>query len=391
MAQSNYYRDHTRQQDGWTVLAPPPDLPPPYTQTAAPASAAAPAAVTGTLLCFNIPTNTNVIGAVQVTRSKKYGREVPFNTAFVEICNIMGLDPSTAAIGYKGDNDKANAPNLPEETGAVTKAAGKKRKAQDGPSSPSSSGRKTFDFTSEYRALKNHLLCATHKGQHCYVHCDGHHVRVEPDHVSLWAKEISVGNATQAGPPENLIFQHYFLPEQRKKARNAAASSNPGAPAIPTIHVTVNTGGTSSTIPPPSPSGTAPRVPLAPITAATANAANFDIPPLSTSRSAIGQDDSSSGSSSVYYPSVVDVLEAIDVSGVFEDSPTLTFPVVIFADALHGFQITRVDQVPILDTQFYVDQVNMPLELAELFVDQSLDAMERATAECARKGKGKAA
>ncbi|KAJ7243324.1 hypothetical protein C8J57DRAFT_1243614 [Mycena rebaudengoi] len=43
----NYYRDHTRQQDGWTVLAPPPDLPPPYTQAAAPASAAAPAAVTG--------------------------------------------------------------------------------------------------------------------------------------------------------------------------------------------------------------------------------------------------------------------------------------------------------------------------------------------------------
>jgi hypothetical protein len=26
MPQDNYYRDHTRQQDGWTVLAPPPDL-----------------------------------------------------------------------------------------------------------------------------------------------------------------------------------------------------------------------------------------------------------------------------------------------------------------------------------------------------------------------------
>ncbi|KAJ6564862.1 hypothetical protein DFH09DRAFT_1081977 [Mycena vulgaris] len=112
MPQSNYYRDHNRQQDGWTVLAPPPDLPPPYTQAAAPASAAAPTAVTGTSLCFNIPTNTNVIGAVQITQSKKYGCEVPFNTAFLEICNIVGLDPSTAVIGYKWDNDKANAPRL---------------------------------------------------------------------------------------------------------------------------------------------------------------------------------------------------------------------------------------------------------------------------------------
>ncbi|KAJ7142437.1 hypothetical protein C8R44DRAFT_725796 [Mycena epipterygia] len=388
--ESNYYRDHTRQQDGWTVLALPPDLPPPYEQAAAPASAAAPTAVTGTLLSFHIPTNTNVIGAVQVTRSKKYGRKVPFNTAFVEMCNIMGLDPSTAAIGYKWDNDKVNAPNPPEETGAVTKASGKKRKAPDGPSSSSSSGRKTFDFTSEYRALKNHLLCASHKGKHCFVHHDGHHIGVEPDHISLWAKEISVGNATQARPPENLIFQKYFLPEQHKKARNSEASSNPGAPAIPSIHVTVNTGGTSSsTVTPASPSGTArARVPLAPITAATANAANFDVPPLSTWR---GPDNSSSGSSPIYYPSVVDVLEAIDVSGVFEDSPTLTFPVVIFADALHSFQITQVDHVPILDPQFYVDQVDMPWELAELFVDQSLDAVERATAERSCKGKGKAA
>ncbi|KAJ7280207.1 hypothetical protein C8J57DRAFT_1220710 [Mycena rebaudengoi] len=31
MPQGNYYRDHTRQEDGWAVLASPPDLPPPYT------------------------------------------------------------------------------------------------------------------------------------------------------------------------------------------------------------------------------------------------------------------------------------------------------------------------------------------------------------------------
>ncbi|KAJ7229066.1 hypothetical protein GGX14DRAFT_385361 [Mycena pura] len=195
----------------------------------------------------------------------------------------------------------------------------------------------------------------------------------------------SVGNATQAGPPENLIFQKYFLPEQRKKPHNSMANSSPGASAIPTIHVTVNTGGTSSsTVTPASPSGTArARVPLAPLTAATVNA-------LSTwSGPDVGGSGSSSSSiSSPLYPSVEDILEAIDVSGVFEDSPALTFPVIIFTDALHSFQITRVDQVPILDTQFYVDQVNMPWELAELFIDQSLDALERA-AERSRRGKAR--
>jgi hypothetical protein len=61
-------------------------------------------------LAFAIPTNSNVIGAKPVTRSKIYSQTVAFNTAFVEICCIMGLDPSNARIGCNWDNDKSNAP-----------------------------------------------------------------------------------------------------------------------------------------------------------------------------------------------------------------------------------------------------------------------------------------
>ncbi|KAJ7110949.1 hypothetical protein C8R44DRAFT_883400 [Mycena epipterygia] len=416
---SNYYREHTRQQDGWTVLVrlpqaaqAGPDLPPPYTPEAAPPLAAGPAAPEAApgLLAFDIPTNANVIGATQVSHSKKYSCAVPFNTAFVEICSIMGLDHSVAQIGYKWDNEKAHAPihgllsatdwkdclesgigmmqrartrqvkcviknlNPPEETAAIAKTAGKKRKE---PSSSSSNERKTYDFTREYRELKNHLSCAKHKGDLCYIHEDGHHIRVEPSHATLWAKEISIGNAKRTRPPENIIFQEYFLPE-RKRARTGGRSESSHNPFTPTINVTMNTAGTSGGGG--APSAAPPRSPLACITAATANAANIDVPLVP---SHTYPDNSSS--SSICYPTVTDVLQSIDKSGIFEDAPFLPFPAVIFSDALHTFEITHVDQVPILDSQFYIDQVNMPQELAEHFVKESFMAMEQA-----QKGKGKA-
>ncbi|KAJ7247708.1 hypothetical protein C8J57DRAFT_1240649 [Mycena rebaudengoi] len=286
--------------NGWTVLALPPpaahagaDLLPPYTPqptTGIPVAASAP----GPTVAFYIPTNTNVIGAVQVTRTKKYGCTVPFNTAFIEICQIMGLEPAAVRIGYKWDNEKVTAPvhrlltavdwkdclesgigqakrartqqNLPEETPAVVQT-GKKRKAD-------------IYFMREFWELKSHLSCAKHKDQFCYVHSDGNHVRVEPSNLLLWAKEISVGNATKTRPPDNIMFQEYFLPKCHKRARTARAGPSNNLCA-PTIHVTVNTGGGSSTVSPPSPVPSA-QTPLTPITTATANAANINIPSLFT-------------------------------------------------------------------------------------------------------------
>jgi hypothetical protein len=124
---SSHYREHTQQQpeDGWTVLVPPATatgLPPPYTAVdnvspaavpvapaPTPVATAAPAALAATLP-FHIPTNSNIIGAVPVTQTRKYASDVPFAVAFPVICHIMGLASLRACLGYKWDNEKISAP-----------------------------------------------------------------------------------------------------------------------------------------------------------------------------------------------------------------------------------------------------------------------------------------
>ena len=139
------------------------------------------------------------------------------------------------------------------------------------------------------------------------------------------------------------MFQDFFLPAP-KRARNSRSSANP---CTPTIHVTVNTGPSAST----GPSGASPgascanevtpsppcRSPLGTITVASANAANINIPTsLYRSNSFIvdGKENTIDSSDAICYPSVIEILQSIDNSGVFEGSAELTFPAVIFADAL---------------------------------------------------------
>ncbi|KAJ7830123.1 hypothetical protein B0H13DRAFT_2372118 [Mycena leptocephala] len=392
------------------------ELPPPYAAEdnlmLAPVGPAA-------TLPLQILTNSNIIGAVSVTRTRKYACDVPFAVAFPEICNTMGLASSHVRIGYKWDNERVNAPvhqlsnatdwtnclerrigmqlrartrtvicviknlNLPEETAPVTSSApstsivasGKKRKS----SANSPDSKKTFDFTQEYCQLKKHLECATHKGQMCFVsNVDGHHKEADREHVSLWAKEITMGNASLSKPPENIMFQDYFLPAP-KRARNARdtrvdSSTNP---CTPTIHVTVNTRtSTGSSRVSPSPPRPPRCSPLSTITAATANANNIDIP-SSLYRTQPDTDIHASGS--FRYPAVMEVLQMIDDSWLLADSGVLDFPIVVFAHDLAQYQITHVDHVPLLDTAFYV-----PVVLAELFVEELIAAMGRA-----QKGKGR--
>ncbi|KAJ7322807.1 hypothetical protein DFH08DRAFT_969448 [Mycena albidolilacea] len=350
-----------------------------------------------------------------------YARDVPFAVAFPEICTTMGLSPSCARIGYKWDNERVKAGvhqlsnaadwtnclesglkmqnrvrvrtvvcmirnlNLSEETAPPTAsiatlvAAPKKRKS----AAHSPDGRKTYDFTQEYRLLKKSLECATHKGQMCFVsNVDGHHKEVDREHASLWAKEITVGNATLSRPPENIMFQDYFLPAPKRRSTRDNRVDSSINPCAPTIHVTVNTSGSrhASPLPPRSPRCS----PLSTITAATASANNIDIP-SSLYRAQPDTDFHASGSfQDVCYPTVTEVLQRINDSGLFVDSGVIDFPVVIFADDLMQSQITHVDQVPLLDTAFYVQVINMPEAVAELFVEESIAAMGRA-----QKGKGR--
>jgi hypothetical protein len=142
-----------------------------------------------------------------------------------------------------------------------------------------------------YRPYEEFPACAQHIGDLCFISTvDGHHHRVDPEHVSLWAKEIvslfclctycsiltmfeSAGNATSNRPLENITFQDYFLPGA-KRARNTQSQSSTN-PCAPTIHVTVNTGpsgGNKVTASPPR------RSPLGTITAASVNVDNANTP-----------------------------------------------------------------------------------------------------------------
>ncbi|KAJ7330560.1 hypothetical protein DFH08DRAFT_815453 [Mycena albidolilacea] len=392
---SSHYREHTRQQDGWTVLVPPAataGLPPPYTPednalpaavTVAPAPTAA-ATATAVTLPFRIPTNSNFISAVPVTRAREYARDVPFAVAFPKICRIMGLASSRACLGYKWDNEKDNTPihqlsnagdrshcldsGIGMQSRARTRTpyvlrfysilSGKKHKS----SGNSPDNKKTYNFTQEYCQLKKKLECAMHKGQLCFMsNVDGHHKEVDWDHASLWAKEITMGHASFTKPPKNIIFQDYFLagPKRACTTRDTQADSSTNLCA-PTIHVTVNTGST-----------------------ATANTNNADIP-SSLYHAQPDMDIYASGSSNdIRYPMVIKVLQKIDDSGLFADSGELDFPAVVSADDLAHSQITHVDHIPVLDTSYYIEVIHMPAALAELFVDESLAAMGSA-----QKGKG---
>ncbi|KAK7015359.1 hypothetical protein R3P38DRAFT_3204594 [Favolaschia claudopus] len=311
---SSHYREHTRQQDGWTVLSDPapapaaqpePELPPPYTADPPPPppptiNLRSRANNHNTTLACLVPTNSNVVGAPRVTRTLRYVRNADFAQAWNEICHHMGLDPYTACLGYKWDNDKANATihalanakdwqdclengigqterartrnvtcniqNLksPEETASLPPApTGKKRKA-DAPAYDN--GKRTFEFTHEYRQLKAALSkCEDHRGQSCWVNNGGHHHIIEPEHITLWAKEISMGHVSAKKPPENIVFQKYFLSPRKRRRTRAPTPPSPTAKQSPcnpmAINVTVNTGGGSG-----SAAVSSPRTPLATIT-----------------------------------------------------------------------------------------------------------------------------
>ncbi|KAJ6617533.1 hypothetical protein B0H10DRAFT_1948247 [Mycena sp. CBHHK59/15] len=267
----SHYCEHTRQQEGWTVLAPEPEGPelPPllYTPDAGPPVHAASAAPDGVTLNFEYPINSNIVRAKQVMRSKKYGRNIPFAVGYVKICRLMGLDPSSACLGYKWDNERVNVlvcqlanddsvcedakggfchqKSAPTAVADSAKPTGTKHKSAG--TSGDSNQRKTFNYTRDYRELRARLLCATHKNQLCYVlTVNGHHHWVEPQEASLWAKEISVGKATLNRPPENIVFEDYFLPEGKKSRRGTTTGSDSNMCAL-TIHVMVNTGTSGST------------------------------------------------------------------------------------------------------------------------------------------------
>ncbi|KAJ6557509.1 hypothetical protein B0H19DRAFT_1070164 [Mycena capillaripes] len=258
----------------------------------------------------------------------------------------------------------------PTASSAASGSTGtKKRKAAHG-SANSSDRKKIFDFTKEYRELKKHLACTAHKDSFALFQMWTATIieLMQSMHPFGQKKSLfleSVGNATSIKPPENIMFQDFFLPAP-KRTRNPRFESTTN-PCAPTIHVTVNTG--SSAVGNSSP----PRQsPLSTITAASANANNIDFPSSLYHSQSHTLDDEISSSRLIRYPPVTEILQQIDDCGIFADSAVLDFPAIIFADELERSPITHVDHV-----------VNMPVEVAKLFVKESIAAMGRA------QGKGR--
>ncbi|KAJ7690417.1 hypothetical protein B0H17DRAFT_1134438 [Mycena rosella] len=300
---SGYYHEHACQQDGWTVLVSPPLqllplpflplLPLPLQVELVQVGFIILLYLSGTALAFNIPMNTNFIGATHVMRIKKYIYGASFDTAFVEICGIMGLNPSTAQIRYNWDNETKS--NHPKETAFVAKS-NKKRKEP-----VPSVERMSFEFT-KYQKLKSHLSCAMYKGQLCH------------------AKEISVGYATKLQPPENIVFQECFLPASKRARTNKSKNKSENNLCVPTIHVTINTR-TSSAASPPAQS------PLAPIMTATANAANVEHPSVISWSGIL---HTNSGSDNIIFPPMTDILQSMNDSGIFVDLVVLLSPATLW-------------------------------------------------------------
>ncbi|KAF7966490.1 hypothetical protein HWV62_38128 [Athelia sp. TMB] len=169
-----------------------------------------------TELPFSIPRNTATVSA-QVTRTVvMYQCDITFAEWLLRTCEIMGLDVNEADLGYKyksqrvGDNPtqistdedlriaiydgqamtaraRTKAPrimiyNLKPATRALTASAGRKRRVADTAEDDAT----RIDAGPQLRALKEHLSCAKHQGQHCYV------TSPSGEHVHLGIYELSL-------------------------------------------------------------------------------------------------------------------------------------------------------------------------------------------------------
>ncbi|KAJ7573642.1 hypothetical protein C8J56DRAFT_1129676 [Mycena floridula] len=415
-----HYRQITHQRDGWTCLEAtedqahrgqaPSDDPPPYTprihrHNARPVHPPPRAEESEDSdddapinLRVEVPKRTNVISASVSLETIFLPSTTSFNDAFSRICTVMELDVQTAKIGYKYDKDLKRDPphalntsadwedcvskgktqmasartrvvtckieNLNPPAIVASTSISKKRKhgaLDDDPSDES----KTAQRTALYRELVATLKCQKHEGRYCWVGSDGECKQVDSYHRDLWITAILMGHASIGRPPENIIFQDFFMNKRPRKARVSPESK--AASNQPIIHITVNN---------PAPSNPASSLPVLKDSARV----NIDLSPhASSSETPIEIDESPNR-----YPEVSTILSEIEASGRFE-ALSVGVPFWTFTSALRDdFEIVTVDQAIIPDRNFYVDAVGMTPDLAECLISMSRAAVRDV------KGKGKA-
>ncbi|GBE86875.1 hypothetical protein SCP_1001170 [Sparassis crispa] len=214
----------------------------------------------------SIPLNTGVVGGTVSRIELKLPTDLPFIDFFSRVCARMDLDPTHAELGYKFHTDKrCEAPhqlaNEEQLRGAMACGIGliqrarsrqiileihnlkpaheaavgnsRKRKADDIENPINPELQTTVSFTKELRQLKGRLSCAAHPGRWCFISpINSEHKFLDIFAITLWAKQMLLGDATLQNPPESVFFDH-----TRKKprlSRNSVASAS-----TPNVNVVV--------------------------------------------------------------------------------------------------------------------------------------------------------
>ncbi|KAJ7599689.1 hypothetical protein C8J56DRAFT_1037261 [Mycena floridula] len=224
--------------------------------------------------------------------------------------------------------------NPPENVAAISK------KQKSGGAHSDKTDLCTAELTKKYRTLGAHLWCK-HNKDHCYMKANGDH---DNQHQSLWAQEWTHGCAILECPPENIVFQHYFIHKRQRRSNKSMMAQ----PSMPAVNVYVNTGpGQSSqshqNLPDEAGTKTTP----------------IEIVELP--------------SPSEGYPLVADILHHMDN---LPDFRNLEIPPSTFATYLeHEWELTTVKQAAIVHRDTFIDGASMTLALANTFIALSQKAV----------------
>ncbi|KAJ3753119.1 hypothetical protein EV360DRAFT_88080 [Lentinula raphanica] len=260
-----YYRSGNKQND------PPPAYTPSQSANAQPAESR--------MLTFDIPLNSNVVGATQTLDSVQICSTSSFNDAYTLICERMGVSVDSASLGFKWNRETGNPHSFktnedweacvargcdyqrrartravvchifnleqPNLASAHVKATSGSNKRKCGPAPDSSRHRldtPSTGFSLEDAQLREFLRCETHK-QFCFIMHDTQDVRVwhekvEEHELTLWAKllararETGEDNPTLTVPPTNMVFQRFFYQAKRPRIDSARPGRTRGMPDV---------------------------------------------------------------------------------------------------------------------------------------------------------------
>ncbi|KAJ7586707.1 hypothetical protein C8J56DRAFT_891577 [Mycena floridula] len=201
----NYYRHHILQQDRWTCLDE-------QRSTVSPHDARVP--------CADTPIDDPPPYLAHSSSSE------------------MGLDVLTAHLGYKYDNERHHDPdhslnsaaewrnvsrqNPPENVAAISK------KRKSGGADSDETDLCMAELTEKYRTLGAHLWCE----------CKAI-TRMSKTNIKLFGcKNGSAhGRATLEHPPENIVFQDYFMHKRQRRSNKSMTAQ----PSMSAVNVYVNT------------------------------------------------------------------------------------------------------------------------------------------------------